>query len=188
MATAEPYLIADSPFVRMAQQRYEFSPAQLTQIAVGFSRGTSIPVLARATNTTSATLRILYGYPWQSALAAPGSVQPSPKVISRPLTPNDKSNIRELRNIAELLVCCENENIKAHQVADVFKEKQTKVNNGNYITIQEADSLKVMELQIIKHFLSRYSPEEVCRRLGISRVTLWRKTQSCFNNEINEFQ
>lgn len=97
-------------------------------------------------------------------------------------------NIRELHNIAELLVCCENEIIKASEIADIFKEKQAKVSVGNYITIPEADNLKVMESEIIKHFLSKYSQEEVCRRLGISRVTLWRKLNLRFNNEINELQ
>jgi transcriptional regulator with PAS, ATPase and Fis domain len=97
-------------------------------------------------------------------------------------------NIRELHNIAELLVCCESDNIKAAEIADIFKEKQTRVNAGNYITIPESDSLKVMETEIIKHFLSRYNPEEVCRRLRISRVTLWRKTNMHFNNETNELQ
>ena len=97
-------------------------------------------------------------------------------------------NIRELHNIAELLVCCENEIIKASEIADIFKEKQAKVSVGNYITIPEADNLKVMESEIIKHFLLKYSQEEVCRRLVISRVTLWRKLNLRFNNEMNELQ
>jgi transcriptional regulator with PAS, ATPase and Fis domain len=97
-------------------------------------------------------------------------------------------NIRELRNIAELLVCCENQVISAAEIADIFQEKQLGVTGGNYITIPEADSLKVMELEIIRHFMSRYSQEEVCRRLGISRVTLWRKMQLCFKNEMSELQ
>jgi transcriptional regulator with PAS, ATPase and Fis domain len=97
-------------------------------------------------------------------------------------------NVRELRNIAELLVCCESEIIKAGEIADIFQEKQVVVSEGHYFTIQETDNLKIMELQIIKHFLSRYSQEEVCRRLGISRVTLWRKMQACFKNETNEMQ
>ena len=36
-------------------------------------------------------------------------------------------------------------------------------------------SLKEMETQIIRHLLDRLSADEVCARLGISRVTLWRK-------------
>ena len=46
---------------------------------------------------------------------------------------------------------------------------------NNVITIADSGSLKEMETQIIRHLLDRLSADEVCARLGISRVTLWRK-------------
>ena len=35
--------------------------------------------------------------------------------------------------------------------------------------------LKEVEQEVIRQMLERFSPEEVCAKLGISRVTLWRK-------------
>ena len=35
--------------------------------------------------------------------------------------------------------------------------------------------LKEAEREIVRQTLEHYSPEEACARLGISRVTLWRK-------------
>ncbi len=84
-------------------------------------------------------------------------------------------NIRELRNMAEVVVYSEEEVITSAQIAAIFQENEAQVDGGSYITIQEKGTLKTMEAEIIRHLLSRYSAEEVCYRLGISRVTLWRK-------------
>ena len=43
------------------------------------------------------------------------------------------------------------------------------------MTIPESGSLKQMESEIIRNLLSKLTADEVCSRLGISRVTLWRK-------------
>lgn len=86
-------------------------------------------------------------------------------------------NIRELRNVAEVSVYSEEDLIEPSHIIDILHEheKGTNVYGDNYITIHDTGTLKDMEAGVIQQLLSRYSPEEVCRRLGISRVTLWRK-------------
>ena len=39
-------------------------------------------------------------------------------------------------------------------------------------------SLKQMEAEIIRSLLAKHPADEVCARLGISRVTLWRKMKN----------
>lgn len=92
-------------------------------------------------------------------------------------------NIRELRNMAEVVVYSEEEIVTAGQIAAIFQENEVQVASGSYITVQEKGTLKSMEAQIIRHLLSRYSAEEVCCRLGISRVTLWRKMKNDYSYE-----
>ncbi|MDF2571206.1 MAG: norR 23 [Sporomusa sp.] len=89
-------------------------------------------------------------------------------------------NIRQLKNIAEVVTCCGDENVEIEHIVDALREQETKVGNSKYITISEGGSLKEMESEIIKCLLSKHSPEQVCRQLGISRVTLWRKSKSLF--------
>lgn len=93
---------------------------------------------------------------------------------------NWPGNIRQLRNVAEVVVYSGADVIEAKHIAEVLQEQETKIGNNQYITIQESGSLKQMETEIIKHLLAKYTPEEVCRQLGISRVTLWRKMKNPF--------
>ena len=96
----EPYLIQDSKFVRSAR-RQDFGQIQLTQIALGFRRGTPLTVLARQTYTTRQMLRWLQRLPWQDALVVPNGVSDLPArcCISDPLTDEDHQAIRELRGL-----------------------------------------------------------------------------------------
>lgn len=90
-------------------------------------------------------------------------------------------NIRELRNIAEVVVyTTEGDLIESCHIQDIFHEKQTKTNSENALTIQNSGTLKEMESEIVRQLLAKYNAEEVCQRLGISRVTLWRKTSANF--------
>ncbi|HWR43581.1 sigma 54-interacting transcriptional regulator [Sporomusa sp.] len=91
-------------------------------------------------------------------------------------------NIRQLRNIAEVVAYCGYELIEPEHIADVLLEQETRVENNKYITIPEGGSLKQMEAEIIKCLLAKNTSDEVCRQLGISRVTLWRKTKDLFQN------
>ncbi|SDF33515.1 sigma 54-interacting transcriptional regulator [Sporolituus thermophilus] len=104
-----------------------------------------------------AATRLLISYPW------PG-------------------NIRQLRNVAEVIAYSigEADRIGYEQVAEVLGEQEARVDSGYYLAIKEAGSLKQMESEIIRQLLARYGPDEVCAKLGISKVTLWRKTKAPF--------
>lgn len=98
-ASTDPYLIPDSKFVRSAQ-RYGLSHTHLTQIALGFNRGTKLQALAQQTGTSWALLRWLHRLPWQAALVIPfAHPSVSTKALGSPsLTTMDKSSIRALRS------------------------------------------------------------------------------------------
>ena len=87
-------------------------------------------------------------------------------------------NIRQLRNLAEVVAYGEAERVDARQISDVLGEQEHRIAESNYITIPESGSLKEMETQIIRQMLTRASADAVCSRLGISRVTLWRKMKA----------
>ncbi|MBS1210556.1 MAG: sensor protein [Proteobacteria bacterium] len=87
-------------------------------------------------------------------------------------------NIRQLRNIAEVVAYGSAELIDAHHIADVLGEQERTMADTNFITIPESNSLKQMETEIIRNLLAKYPTDEVCSRLGISRVTLWRKMKN----------
>ena len=88
-------------------------------------------------------------------------------------------NIRQLRNVAEVIACnlVEGEVIEPQQIAEVLGEQEMRVDGGRSITIRETNDLKQMEAAIIQQLLARWGSDEVCRRLNISKVTLWRKTK-----------
>lgn len=87
-------------------------------------------------------------------------------------------NIRQLRNLAEVVAYGETERVDAQQISEVLGEQEHRGSESSYITIPESGSLKEMEAQIIRQLLTRASADEVCTRLGISRVTLWRKMKA----------
>ena len=87
-------------------------------------------------------------------------------------------NIRQLRNIAEVVAYGETERIDARHISEVLGEQERSIRETNFITIPESSSLKQMELEIIRTLLAKHSADEVCSRLGISRVTLWRKMKN----------
>jgi len=95
---------------------------------------------------------------------------------------NWPGNIRELRNLAEKLIALNDENsvVDPLLISSLLSEEAQDEKNGNYIKILEGSSLKDMEIEILKQMLKRYEPEEVCRKLNISRVTLWRKMNKGF--------
>ena len=84
-------------------------------------------------------------------------------------------NIRQLRNLAEVVAYGEAERIDAEQISEVLGEQEHTVGETSFITIPESGSLKQMESEIIRNLLSKLPADDVCARLGISRVTLWRK-------------
>ena len=84
-------------------------------------------------------------------------------------------NVRQLRNVAEVVAYGDDEVIDAQHIAEVLGEQERASTETRFITIPECASLKQMESEIIRNLLSKHPADEVCARLGISRVTLWRK-------------
>ena len=87
-------------------------------------------------------------------------------------------NIRQLRNVAEVVAYSETELIDARHIAEVLGDQNQTARDARFITIPECSTLKQMESEIIRNLLSKHPAEQVCSRLGISRVTLWRKMKN----------
>jgi transcriptional regulator with PAS, ATPase and Fis domain len=92
-------------------------------------------------------------------------------------------NIRELRNIAEILALYDDNIISELRVAEVLNDVSQTVSQEDCLSVKADLSLKQMESSIVEQLLTRNNPDDVCRTLGISRVTLWRKTKQYCKNE-----
>lgn len=89
-------------------------------------------------------------------------------------------NIRELRNVAEVLAFYQQDHIDEMLLKSVFVDagnESIKNKPIKKIELPLEISLKEAQKEIVRQMLEVYSPEEVCGNLGISRVTLWRKLQ-----------
>jgi transcriptional regulator with PAS, ATPase and Fis domain len=85
-------------------------------------------------------------------------------------------NVRQLRNIAEVAAYGHDEQVDARHIQEALGEQQEYAPaETRFIAIPENASLKQMESAIVRNLLARHPADEVCARLGISRVTLWRK-------------
>lgn len=91
-------------------------------------------------------------------------------------------NIRQLRNAAEVIAysAAGREVVSYADIVEVFGDQETRMDGGSYLSVRETGTLKDMEADIVRQLLARYSPEEVCKQLGISKVTLWRKSKPLF--------
>ena len=87
-------------------------------------------------------------------------------------------NIRQLRNVAEVVAYGQDELIDAQHIREVLGEQARASTETRFITIPEGASLKQMESEVIRQLLAQHPAEVVCERLGISRVTLWRKMKN----------
>ena len=83
-------------------------------------------------------------------------------------------NIRELRNMAEVFACYADGYGRRIPLGELMDGSRMS-NNKNTIEIPLGLSLKEIEIAVIDRMLEQYTPEETCAKLGISRVTLWRK-------------
>ncbi|MDY4475079.1 sigma 54-interacting transcriptional regulator [Mitsuokella sp.] len=83
-------------------------------------------------------------------------------------------NIRELRNMAEVFACYADGYGNRIHLDELMDGSRTS-SADNIIEIPLGLSLKEIELAVIDRMLEQYTPEETCAKLGISRVTLWRK-------------
>ena len=87
-------------------------------------------------------------------------------------------NVRQLRNVAEVVAYGHDEQVDARHIQEVLGEQEYAPTEARFITIPESASLKQMESAIIRNLLAKHPADEVCARLGISRVTLWRKMKN----------
>ena len=83
-------------------------------------------------------------------------------------------NIRELRNIAEVFACLGEAVLDVSQLDELLGERRA-IPAQESIEIPLGLSLKEVELALIERMLEIYTPDETCAKLGISRVTLWRR-------------
>lgn len=94
---------------------------------------------------------------------------------------NWPGNVRQLRNLAERIACQGITEVQAAHIKDALQEQELPPaspeppSGATTVELPEAFSLKDMETLVIRKLLDHHPAEEVCRRLGISRVTLWRK-------------
>ena len=86
-------------------------------------------------------------------------------------------NIRQLRNLAEVISYERPDLIDTEHLAVALGNQEEDLMPSGHLTIRDGGSLKEMEAEILRNLLSRKPANAVCTQLGISRVTLWRKLQ-----------
>lgn len=112
------------------------------------------------------------GHTWEKAV--------TPEAAKLLLQYDWPGNIRELRNVAEILSCYDDALVDVPQMqaflsgALQIKEEDSMQDS---IVLPLKTTLPDAEREIIRQLLLHFSPEEVCAQLGISRVTLWRKSK-----------
>ena len=94
-------------------------------------------------------------------------------------------NVRQLRNVAEVVAYGNEEIVEASHIREIIGEQEGALAESAFISIPESASLKQMESEIISNLLTRYPADEVCSRLKISRVTLWRKMKNLVGSAID---
>ncbi|MBS1210963.1 MAG: norR 23 [Proteobacteria bacterium] len=129
---------------------------------------------------------------WLNQLRPEGSepAQISEKAMKLLCSYDWPGNIRQIRNVAEVIACRGTARIDAALVADALDEQgqvdpfASAAQDADGIYMPEGITLKQMETLVIKHLMKKHSPESVCSKLGISRVTLWRKLNSAELNSV----
>lgn len=113
------------------------------------------------------------GHSWEKAV--------TPKARKLLLDYDWPGNIRELRNVAEVMACYDDAMIDVPQIqtflSGALRMDSTDKSAENAIILPVHTTLVEAEREIIRQLLQRFTPEEVCAQLGISRVTLWRKSK-----------
>lgn len=84
-------------------------------------------------------------------------------------------NVRELKNTAEVTAFIYSKEIPSLQQIKDILDVDSNGDQENVFKIDANSNLKSIERNIIEQLLKKYSADEVCHILGISRVTLWRK-------------
>ena len=90
---------------------------------------------------------------------------------------NWPGNVRQLRNIAEVVAYGETGIVDVPEIREAIGEPTSNACETGFLFIPDMGTLKEIESEVIRALLARQSTNEVCTRLGISRATLWRKLQ-----------
>lgn len=92
---------------------------------------------------------------------------------------NWPGNIRQLHNVAEVVVYCGPERVDETYISEVLSEQETKIEKPLIADAPKAfTSMKEVEAEVLRQLLANHSADEVCNKLGISRVTLWRRKKA----------
>ena len=90
-------------------------------------------------------------------------------------------NVRELKNIAEVLAFIYKDDLSLSEVKRILDDDEPDMQAGsaeNTLTIPVKGTLKDMEKEIIRQMTQKdFTADEICHQLGISKVTLWRKSK-----------
>ena len=88
-------------------------------------------------------------------------------------------NVRELKNIAEFLALVYRKNFSLKELKHIMDDDtDVEISSANTLSIPLKGPLKNMEKEIIHQLTQKnYDNDAICRLLGISKVTLWRKTK-----------
>ena len=88
-------------------------------------------------------------------------------------------NIRELKNVAEALALIYRKNFSLKELKNLLDDdSDIETSTANTLSIPLKGPLKNMEKEIIRQLAQKnYSSDAICQLLGISKVTLWRKTK-----------
>jgi transcriptional regulator with PAS, ATPase and Fis domain len=86
-------------------------------------------------------------------------------------------NIRQLRNVAEVVAYSESVGVDTPELCEAIGDQNLDAMTKEEMLIPNNGTLKEIEAMVIRNLMSRHSTGEVCTRLGISRATLWRKLQ-----------
>lgn len=93
-------------------------------------------------------------------------------------------NVRELKNIAEVLAFLYKDGLTLKDIKNILDEDD--ISSSSFmpdkdtltISLHEQNNLKSIEKNIIHQLVEKnYSTNEICKLLGISKVTLWRKSK-----------
>lgn len=88
-------------------------------------------------------------------------------------------NIRQLRNVAEVIAYDGSGGVDERQVCEILAEQETRIESKPQAEpMTNKISLKALEADVLGDLLREHSADEVCGILCISRVTLWRKKKA----------
>lgn len=98
----------------------------------------------------------------------------SEEIISRLQSYNWPGNVRQLENILErLIILCSGQEVRASDLDEIIRLQEEQPYNLQ-VTLKEREKAIIRETLE----LTGYDKDETCKRLGISKTTLWRRLKN----------